>query len=461
MERRETDIKSLSDDPISLDKHVHSLPFDHTEPPTPANELTTDQLPSVPTAAAGKPARTYPLINEIACNTTILIAGWNDGSSGPLIPYIQKYYGISYSTVSILFLGSMVGCLAAGLSNGPLTHRFGMGRMLTGGTLAQLVGYALLVPAFRFPVMPVAFALLGFGVAFCDAQANTYVSTLPSSEHRLGILHCSYGTGALLAPLAATAFVTHGIQFSYFYGVSTGILFLNFFLILYVFRINYRAPESISSDPIELSTNGNAPEVELQPQGKKSLLAETMSNRSTLVFATFAFIYVGAEVSMGGWIVTFVLHERNGGSSAGYVATGFWAGIALGRIALPRLNILVGERRIVPYYLIVSCALEISIWFGRNLIGNGVAVALVGFLLAPLYPIMISLATKLLPYRLHATGIGFIGSFATVGGAIFPYLTGALAQKYSAYALQPIMLALFSSMIGVWMFVPPIPKRVE
>ena len=70
--------------------------------------------------------------------------------------------------------------------------------------------------------------------------------------------------------------------------------------------------------------------------------------------ALFCFIYVGTEVTLGGgyrrlkgaaklnlrtgWIVTFVIDERGGGSSSGYLSSGFFGGLALGRILLLWVN---------------------------------------------------------------------------------------------------------------------------
>ena len=47
-------------------------------------------------------------------------------------------------------------------------------------------------------------------------------------------------------------------------------------------------------------------------------------------------------------------------TSAGYVSTGFWLGLTVGRIVLLKLNAWVGERRIVSAYLLVAAALEVS-----------------------------------------------------------------------------------------------------
>ena len=42
--------------------------------------------------------------------------------------------------------------------------------------------------------------------------------------------------------------------------------------------------------------------------------------------ATWAVIYVGVEVTLGGWIVTFIEQKRGGGASAGYTSSGYFGG---------------------------------------------------------------------------------------------------------------------------------------
>lgn len=39
----------------------------------------------------------HPADGVAAGHSTLVIAGWSDASSGPLIPYIQQFYGISYT----------------------------------------------------------------------------------------------------------------------------------------------------------------------------------------------------------------------------------------------------------------------------------------------------------------------------------------------------------------------------
>ena len=77
--------------------------------------------------------------------------------------------------------------------------------------------------------------------------------------------------------------------------------------------------------------------------------------RAVHLMAFFIFTYVGVEVTIGGkassfwsrrhsnydrvgWIVTYIINERNGGSSSGYISSGFWGGLTVGRVALLWLN---------------------------------------------------------------------------------------------------------------------------
>ena len=44
------------------------------------------------------------------------------------------------------------------------------------------------------------------------------------------------------------------------------------------------------------------------------------------ILAVFSLVYVGVEVTIGGWIVSYVIDERGGGPDSGYISSGFFAG---------------------------------------------------------------------------------------------------------------------------------------
>jgi fucose permease len=77
----------------------------------------------------------------------------------------------------------------------------------------------------------------------------------------------------------------------------------------------------------------------------ESRLKEALKSRVTWVSSIFLLGYVGAEVALGGWIVTFMRRERGGGDfESGMVATGFWTGITVGRLVLGFVTPRLGEK---------------------------------------------------------------------------------------------------------------------
>jgi fucose permease len=78
---------------------------------------------------------------------------------------------------------------------------------------------------------------------------------------------------------------------------------------------------------------------------KESRLKEALKSRVTWVSSVFLLCYVGVEVALGGWIVTFMIRERAGEAFAsGMVATGFWTGITMGRCVLGFITPKLGEK---------------------------------------------------------------------------------------------------------------------
>ncbi len=66
-----------------------------------------------------------------------------------------------------------------------------------------------------------------------------------------------------------------------------------------------------------------------------------MRLRDVHLIALFILIYVGTEVTLGGWIVTYIIDLRGGGSSSGYISSGFFGGMSHTAIMLRRLLLIV------------------------------------------------------------------------------------------------------------------------
>lgn len=147
--------------------------------------------------------------------------------------------------------GQMIGFLSAGVFNGLVTERWGLGKVIAMGGIIQACGYVFLIPGFPFPVMPCCYAVIGrlksllpslpasTADRLCSLQASAWhfrtpkpiptspsypmpttssvfymhlVSLLPSPRlTKLSLtLTSPDGLGALVCPLAATGFASSG-----------------------------------------------------------------------------------------------------------------------------------------------------------------------------------------------------------------------------------------------------------
>ncbi|TFK92343.1 MFS general substrate transporter [Polyporus arcularius HHB13444] len=421
--------------------------------PTESSQSVDPPATAVP---ASTPAfrRTAQLQFAVLC-WTLFLAGWNDGTTGPLLPRMQSVYHVGFALVSMIFIANCIGFIAGAVLNVWLTDRLGFGTVMVVGSVAQVAGYVLEIPAPPFPVFVLGYALNGFGVALQDAGANAFVASLKDdAATKMGVLHAVYGAGAFCAPLVATQF-SQLSRWSFHYLASLGIAVLNTILLIAVFRFKNQddclAEAGQPPSHEESSTTDNS--------GSK--YKQMFRLRSLHFLAFFALLYVGVEVTLGGWIFTYFKDLRGGGPDAGYISSGFFGGLMVGRVGLLWVNQKIGERRAVFLYALVAIALELVVWLVPSLLGGAVAVSFVGVLLGPIYPLVMNHAGRVLPPWLLTGAVGWIAGFGQAGSAVFPFMTGALASKAGIKSLQPLLVSMMGFMIFLWALVPNTPRRIE
>ncbi|KAK0495180.1 MFS general substrate transporter [Armillaria luteobubalina] len=383
------------------------------------------------------------------------LEGWNDGTTGPLMPVIQESYHINFVVVSLIFVFNCIGFILGAGTNVYLNERYGLGKvaLCSFGSLFQDRSLCDGEPTATFPVMVMAYALAGLGMALQNAQGNGFVGGLKDHKTtKLNMLHAAYGLGAFVSPLVATHF-SYENHWSCHFIISTGIAVSNSVVLALVFRFK--------TQEVLLVEAGQAPE-ESDAAGSRSanLYRSILNTKAVHFLAVFALIYIGTEVTLGGWIVTFIINEREGGKSAGYVSSGFFGGLTLGRLCLIWFSKKVGEHRVVFVYALLAIVLEITVWFVPSIIENGVAISFVGLLLGPMFPILVGHAAKILPAWLLTESVGWIAATGMSGSAALPFITGLLASRYGIQSLQPLVISMMCTLAAVWALVPK-TRRVD
>ncbi|KAI5115484.1 hypothetical protein M0805_009450 [Coniferiporia weirii] len=376
------------------------------------------------------------LVQFITLCWCFILEGWNDGSTGPLLPRIQEFYGINYATVSLIFIFQCVGFIVGAVLNVHLTDRLGFGKTIVLGTAVQAAVYILIIPAPPFPVIVFAFSLYGFGTAL--QVLNAFVAGL-NDPKKMAILHACYGSGALASPFVATQFA--GMKhWSFHYFTTLGLAVQTTLTLVAVFKLR-RQNEVLISCGLPPRTVGSSPH---------SAYRQIWGLKIVHLLSFFLLAYCGIEITIGSWAVTYIIHRTGGGPASGYVSSGFFGGLAAGRILLLWVTEKIGERRAIFVYAIIAIGLEIFIWAVPLLVPSAIAVSLVGVMLGPMFPIMMNQCGTFLPPHLLSGGIGWIVSFGLLGTALVPFMSGALADRFGVVSLQPLLIAMMLFMTLAW-----------
>jgi len=181
------------------------------------------------------------------------------------------------------------------------------------------------------------------------------------------------------------------------------------------------------------------------------------------ITAFFLLIYVGAEVSLGNWSYSFLTEERHAPVLlSGWMVSGYWLGLTLGRVALARVAQRLGNERLIRGCLVGVVIGTLLIWLLPFPAVSAFGLGLVGFSFGPIYPTMIALLSNRVSSRVLPSAVGFLASLGSVGAAVLPWFAGMLGEHIGLWSLMPFVIILTGAMVLLWQTLqthPHIPKR--
>ncbi|KAA8645094.1 MFS transporter [Aspergillus tanneri] len=360
-----------------------------------------------------------PVINAwrvLAAFFSFIVVGANDGTYGALVPYLCDHYEVDYATVSVVFLSPCVGYVAAALVNNWAHARFGQRGVALLGSGAHIIAYLSSTQHPPYPVLVLLFVLAGLGNGLLDAAWNAWIGVMADSNRLMGILHGFYGLGAALAPLTATSLITtRGWHwYHYYYLMASGALIEILTLVPAFWSARGRS--------VKEEHQSNWDRAHAKRSWKEILCSsptiQSLGSPATWIICLFIFIYAGVEITIGGWVFTFLVRQRGIPEFAAGMATFiYWAGLTLGRVLLGFVTayLQIGKYTVV-LYLATCLTLHIVFWFVEEFKVSVIAVALLGFFLGPLFPEAVIALANLLPKHLRIAGIGIAVALGSAGG---------------------------------------------
>ena len=382
-----------------------------------------------------KKVRAYPKIGLVVMAYIAFIAlGMPDGLLGVAWPSIRSDFSIPLDAVGMLLSAAVAGYMTSSFLSGPLVTRLGVGKVLSlscAMTGAGLIGYTL-VPEWWMMVVLGIFAGLGAGAI--DAGLNTYVAT-HFGERLMQWLHASYGIGVTLGPVIMTYTLTMLNSWRIGYQIVGG------------FQLALAACFALTLgmwDRKENSTGSGQPK---RLTDYHTSLGETLRQPKAWLSMLLFFLYVGAEVSLGTWTYSLLVESRGiNPALAGLYTGSYWATFTIGRIVAGLYAKRVGVHKLVLGGLAGALLGAALLAWNPGEVTNLLAVALIGYSIAPIFPAFVSGTSQRVGERFAANTIGMQMTASGLGTVVIPSLMGILARKYSLEIIPLSMLVVFSGL---------------
>ncbi|MFZ2095962.1 MAG: MFS transporter [Anaerolineales bacterium] len=388
-------------------------------------------------------ARTTKGISKLSLLLLAYIAfialGMPDGLLGIAWPSMRAGFSIPLDALGILLIAAVSGYMTSSFLSGALIARIGVGRLLAAScalTSSALLGYTL-VPAWWMMVLLGVFAGLGAGAI--DAGLNTYVAA-HFNTGQMQWLHASYGIGITLGPIIMTIALTTFNSWRVGYRMVSGFqIALAACFVLTLSMWNRKEASEGSDEPKRLTDY-------------KTPIRITLHRPQVWLSALLFFMYVGAEVSLGTWTYSLLVESRGiNPAAAGLWAGSYWATFTIGRILAGLYARRLGVNLLVQGSLLGALLGTALLVWNPSAVANLVAVALIGFSIAPIFPALISGTSQRVSEQFAANTIGMQMAASGLGTAVIPGLLGVLARQFSLEVVPLCLVVLFLGLFGLYL----------
>ncbi len=425
----------------------------------PTQEISsTNAAPAAPLTTANK-----DYSRPLAIVTTLFFMwGFLTCLNDILVPHLKSIFDLSYARVMLIQFAFFSAYFLFSVPWSRIVNAIGYQRTMVAGLFTMALGAFLFIPAavtVSYPLFLTALMVLAAGITGLQVAANPYVVVLGKPEtasSRLDLTQAFNSLGTTVAPKLGGLLILSAAplameQLRQFTPQA-----------LQAYRVQQAASVKLPYTAIGIALVLLAvmigafklPKIEVAANRPGEKVSDSIWKHPNLFFGALGiFAYVGAEVSIGSFLVNYFGLPNIAGMSAqtaaGYVSF-YWGGSMVGRfLGAPLL------RRFKAGYLLALCAIfAAALVVASMMLGGHTAmwtILAVGFFNSIMFPTIFSLGVAELG-PLTGNGSGLL-NMAIVGGAILPVIQGAIADQvglHHAFVLPVIcyLYILFYALSG-------------
>jgi FHS family L-fucose permease-like MFS transporter len=355
-----------------------------------------------------------------------------------LVPHLKSIFDLNYTQSQFIQLAFFGAYFVFSFPASRIVDWIGYQRSMVVGLLTAGVGAFLFVPAASVPSFPLflgALIVLAAGITCLQVAANPYVTVLGKPEtasSRLNLTQAFNSLGTFLAPFFGGLFILSAAPKA-------------------MDEIRAMAPDVLQAFRLHESATVKTPYIGLGialvvlaaaigsfklpkiPHAQHQIgqkLDDSIWRHPNLIFGAIGiFVYVGAEVSIGSFLVIYFGQPEMGGLTekvaASFVAF-YWGGAMVGRFIGSGLLQKMNTGRLLGICSVCAAALVAISMLTTGHVAM-YSIILVGFFNSIMFPSIFTLGVaELGPLTGDGSGVMIM---AIVGGALIPVAQGAIADR--------------------------------
>jgi FHS family L-fucose permease-like MFS transporter len=391
------------------------------------------------------------MIPFITVTALFFIFGFITNLNMALVPHLKSIFTLPYAWAMLAESAFFLAYFVFSSPTSKLIETIGYKRTMVVSLFIQVVGCLLFIPAAKlvsFPLFLTAVFVVGAGVTALQTSVNPYVAILgpeDSAPVRLTLAQALNSLGGSIAPLVAGAYIlTDPAKLESPAAVADTVripymLIAGGLLLLGIAVAFMHLPHVVQTQAFRPAKAGD-------PVLSRSI----WGYRHTVLGALGIFFYVGVEVGLASIAVNyFKIQGMSTAKTASFLVSLYWFGALVGRLLGSWILTRVKSGKLLGIFGFTAAALiaismftsgEVAIW----------TLVLCGFFNSIMFPNIFTLGIAGLG-PMTSKGSGLIMT-AVVGGAIIPYLIGALADKVGIQHsfVIPVICYLYIAFYGLW-----------
>jgi FHS family L-fucose permease-like MFS transporter len=381
-----------------------------------------------------------------------------------LIPHLKGIFNLNYGQALLVQFAFFSSYFVFALPSGKLVEWRGYKQTMVIGLIIMAAGALLFLPAAglaSFPLFLSALVILAAGITCLQVAANPYVTNLgpqATAASRLNLAQAFNSLGTTIAPYIGGALILGAVQavpanFSTYTAAmlqsyraqqasSVRLPYLAIALMLLALAVAIALIKLPTTDFTRDFRPG-----ELQTTAKGSI----WSHPYLLMGALGIFVYVGAEVSIGSFLISYLglpqimsYPER----TAAHFVSFYWGGAMIGRFIGSAVLRRLSTGKVLAAAALTACCLVALTMLSTGYLAMA-SVLLVGFFNSIMFPSIFALGLAGLG-ELTSKGSSLMVA-AIVGGALIPLAEGHLADRIGVQHafILPALCYVYIGIFGI------------